>query len=157
VPQLPAHCLVRGQKSSTPIVGSYRRAILTAQAPISFFEKPQARATAHFCGGWWTRIAAVLLTLVLTLLVVGGALAQSQADAPHATNLYPGRYVAVCKPAPIIGCLCSSDPQGEMSVFPELIGAADHRSKDVRDAEYLQMLTWLRRTCTSVTRPTNIE
>src|ERR1700757_4575435 len=100
---------------------------------------------------------AVSLALVLSLLVVGEALAQSQADAPHVTNLYPGRYVAVCKPAPIIGCLCSSDPQGEMSVFPELIGAADHRSKDVRDAEYLQMLTWLRRTCTSVTRPTNIE
>jgi hypothetical protein len=141
----------------TPIVGSYRRSILTAQVPISFFEKPQARATAHFCGGWWTRIAAVLLTLVLTLLLVGKALAQSQADAPHATNLYPGRYVAVCKPAPIIGCLCSSDPQGEMSVFPELAGAADHRSKDVRDTEYLQMVTWLRRTCTLLTRPTNIE
>jgi hypothetical protein len=98
---------------------------------------------------------AMPLTLVLPLLVVGEALAQSQADAPHVTNLYPGRYVAVCKPAPIIGCLCSSDSQGEMSVFPELIGAADHRSKD--DTEYLQMVTWLRRTCTSVTRPTNIE
>jgi hypothetical protein len=100
---------------------------------------------------------AVLLTLVLPLLVVGEALAQSQADAPHATNLYPGRYVAVCKPAPIIGCLCSSDSQGEMSVFPELTGAADHRPKDVRDTEYLQMVTWLRRTCALLTRPTNIE
>src|SRR6266436_8632353 len=58
---------------------------------------------------------AVSLALVLPLLVVGEALGQSQADAPHATNLYPGRYVAVCKPAPIIGCLCSSDSQGEIS------------------------------------------
>lgn len=100
---------------------------------------------------------AMLLTLVLPLLVVGEALAQSQADAPHATNLYPGRYVAVCKPAPIIGCLCSSDSQGEMSVFPERTGAADHRPRDVRDTEYLQMVTWLRRTCALLTRPTNVE
>jgi hypothetical protein len=101
--------------------------------------------------------AGALLTLVLPLLVVGEALAQSQADAPHAANLYPGRYVAVCKPAPIIGCLCSSDSQGEMSVFPELTGAADHRPKDVKDTEYLQMVTWLRRTCALLTSPTNIE
>ena len=100
---------------------------------------------------------AVLLTLVLPLLVVGEALAESQADAPHATNLYPGRYVAVCKPAPIIGCLCSSDSQGEMSVFPELADAADHRPRDVRDTEYLQMVTWLRQTCALLTRPTNVE
>ncbi len=58
---------------------------------------------------------AVSLALILPLLIVGEALAQSPADAPHAKNLYPGRYVAVCKPAPIIGCLCSSDSQGEMS------------------------------------------
>jgi hypothetical protein len=103
-------------------------------------------------------LRAVSLALVLPLLIVGEALAQSQADAaPHATNLYPGRYVAVCKPAPIIGCLCSSDSHGEMSVFPELTGAADHRPKDVKDTEYLQMVTWLRRTCTSLTRPTNLE
>jgi hypothetical protein len=101
--------------------------------------------------------SAVLLALVLPQLVVGETLAQSQAGAPHATNLYPGRYVAVCKPAPIIGCLCSSDSQSEMSVFPEPTGAADHRSKDVRDTEYLQMVTWLRRTCALLTRPTNSE
>jgi hypothetical protein len=100
---------------------------------------------------------AVSLALVLPLLIVGEALAQSQADAPHATNLYPGRYVTVCKPAPIIGCLCSSDSQGEISVFPELTSAADHRPEDVKDTEYLQMVTWLRRTCASLTRPTNLE
>jgi hypothetical protein len=81
---------------------------------------------------------AVSLALVLPLLIVGEALAQSQADAPHATNLYPGRYVAVCKPAPIIGCLCSSDSQGEISVFPELTGAADHRPEDVKDTGNLE-------------------
>jgi hypothetical protein len=100
---------------------------------------------------------AVLLALVLALQAVGGALAQPQADAPDATNLYPGRYVAVCKPAPIIGCLCSNDSQGQMSVFPELISRADHQSKDVRDSEYLQMVMWLRRTCTSLTGQANVE
>jgi hypothetical protein len=97
---------------------------------------------------------ALLLALVLALQAVGGALAQPQADA---TNLYPGRYVAVCKPAPIIGCLCSSYSQDQMSVFPELTSTADHDSKDVRDSEYLQMVTWLRRTCTSLTGPANVE
>ena len=80
---------------------------------------------------------ALLLALVLALQAVGGALAQPQADA---TNLYPGRYVAVCKPAPNIGCLCSSYSQDRMSVFPELTSTADHDSKDVRDSEYLQMV-----------------
>jgi hypothetical protein len=101
--------------------------------------------------------SAVLLALVLPPLAVGGALAQPQADAPDSINVYPGRYVAVCKPAPIIGCLCSGDSQSEMSVFPELTGAADHRSKDVRDTEYLQMVTWLRRTCALLTMPTSIK
>ena len=116
------------------------------------YDLPREREMLMSVSPW-----AVLLTLVLPLLVVGEALGQSQADAPHATNLYPGRYVAVCKPAPIIGCLCSSDSQGEISVFPELTSAADHRPKDVKDAEYLQMVAWLRRTCASLTRPTNLE
>jgi hypothetical protein len=116
------------------------------------YDLPREREMLMSVSPW-----AVWLTLVLPMLVVGEALGQSQADAPHATNLYPGRYVAVCKPAPIIGCLCSSDSQGEISVFPELTGAADPRSKDVRDTEYLQMVTWLRRTCASLTRPTNLE
>jgi len=98
---------------------------------------------------------AVLLALVLPLLAVGGALAQPQTDAPDITNVYPGRYVAICKPAPITGCLCSSDSQA--SVFPELTGTAKHRSKDVRDADYLQMVTWLRRTCISLTNPADVE
>jgi hypothetical protein len=98
---------------------------------------------------------ATLTIFALAILAPPRAVAQAQSEARD--EIYPGRYVTNCKPAPNIGCLCSRDPQGEMSVFPELIGAADHRSKDVRDAEYLQMLTWLRRTCTSVTRPTNIE
>lgn len=96
---------------------------------------------------------AVLLALVLAAQAVEGALA----DAPDATNLYPGRYVAVCKPAPIVGCLCSSYSQGEMSVFPELTSTADHHPKDVTDSEYLQLVMWLRRTCTSLTGPANVE
>jgi hypothetical protein len=116
------------------------------------YDLPREREMLMSVSPW-----AVLLTLVLPLLVVREALGQSQADAPHATNLYPGRYVAVCKPAPIIGCLCSGDSQGEISVFPELTGAADHRPENVKDTEYLQMVTWLRRTCASLTRPTNLE
>jgi hypothetical protein len=100
---------------------------------------------------------AVLLALALPLLAVREARAQPPADTPDATNVYPGRYVAVCKPAPIIGCLCSSDAQGETLVFPELTGTAHHRSKDARDTEYLQMVTWMRRTCISLSGPASVE
>jgi hypothetical protein len=100
---------------------------------------------------------AVLLALVLPLLAVREARAQPRADTPDATNVYPGRYVAVCKPAPIIGCLCSSDAQGETLVFSELTGTAHHHSKDARDTEYLQMVTWMRRTCISLSGPASVE
>ena len=61
-----------------------------------------------------------------------------------------------CAFAPAGSCGALPGAKGE-SKFPELAGAADYRSKDVRDTEYLQMVTWLRRTCTLLTRPTNIE
>jgi hypothetical protein len=82
---------------------------------------------------------------------LGRSTAQAQVDAPDAGNLYPGRYVAVCVPAPIIGCTCI-DPRGQVLSFPELASTADHYLKDVEDAEYLRMIAWLRRTCASLTQ-----
>jgi len=38
-------------------------------------------------------------------------------------------------------------------MFTELDSTADHHLKDVVDSEYLQLISWLRRTCASLTQP----
>ena len=38
-------------------------------------------------------------------------------------------------------------------MFTELDTTADHHLKDVEDSEYLRMISWLRRTCASLTQP----
>ena len=80
-------------------------------------------------------------------------IAEAQVDMPGAANLYPGRYAAVCTPGPIFGCVCVIDPSGEVLMFTELDRLADHHLKDVADSEYLRMISWLRRTCESLTQP----
>ena len=75
---------------------------------------------------------------------------------PDAADLYPGRYAAVCTPAPVFGCVCVIDPSGEALMFTELDSTADHHLKDVADSEYLRMISWLRRSCESLTQPANV-
>jgi hypothetical protein len=58
------------------------------------------------------------------------ATAQLQSEPPD--EIYPGRYVANCKPAVKSGCVCDSDPQ------------------HIRDPEYLREIEWLLQTCTSL-------
>jgi hypothetical protein len=41
----------------------------------------------------------------------GSAITGARADETSEA-LYPGRYVANCKPAPIVGCVCKSDSIG---------------------------------------------
>ena len=76
---------------------------------------------------------------------------------PDAANLYPGRYAAVCTPAPIFGCVCTTEPGGEPLVFAELDSTADHHLKDGADSKYLRMISWLRRTCESLTQPAGLS
>jgi hypothetical protein len=74
--------------------------------------------------------------------VTGGA-AIAGARADEATEpLYPGRRIASCKPAPIVGCLCETDT-GRASIFPQPVGS---------DGEYSQMVQWLRLTCQAIRR-----
>ena len=44
---------------------------------------------------------ALLTGLAFALPPLGPTVAEAQADVPDAANLYPGRYAAVCTPAPI--------------------------------------------------------
>ena len=69
-----------------------------------------------------------------------------------AANLYPGRYAAVCIPAPMFGCVCTTDPLGEALMFTELDSKANRHLKEIQDTEYLRMIAWLRRTCASLTQ-----
>jgi hypothetical protein len=63
--------------------------------------------------------------------------------------LYPGRHIASCKPAPIVGCLCETDI-GHASIFPQ--SDASDPAELRRDGEYSQMVRWLRLTCQTIRR-----
>ena len=99
-----------------------------------------------------SRRAALLTGLVFAVPTFGPTIAEAQADVSDAANLYPGRYAAVCTPAPIFGCVCATDALGEALMFTELDSTADHHLTDIEDAEYLRMIAWLRRTCASLTQ-----
>jgi len=100
-----------------------------------------------------TRLSRWALLTGLAFATLRPTIAEAQADVPDAANLYPGRYAAVCTPAPIFGCVCATDSRGEALMFTELDSTADHHLKDVADSEYLRMISWLRRTCASFTQP----
>jgi hypothetical protein len=96
---------------------------------------------------------ALLTGLAFAALTLGPSIAAAQADVSDAANLYPGRHAARCTSAPIFGCVCTIDPSGEALMFTDLDSTADHHIKDVADSEYLRMISWLRRTCASLTQP----
>jgi hypothetical protein len=52
----------------------------------------------------------------------------------------------------MFGCVCTTDPLGEALMFTELDSTANHHLKDIGDIEYLRMMSWLRRTCASLTQ-----
>ena len=82
---------------------------------------------------------ALLIGLAFAVPTLKPTIAEAQADVPDAANLYPGRYAAICTPAPIFGCVCATDALGEALMFTELDSTADHHLKDVEDSEYLRM------------------
>ena len=82
--------------------------------------------------------------------VTGGAAAAGAHADEAAEPLYPGRHIASCKPAPIVGCLCETE--GHASIFPQSVSDASDPAKLKRDSEYSQMVQWLRLTCQMVRR-----
>ena len=100
-----------------------------------------------------TRLSRWALLTGLAFATLRPTIAEAQADVPDAANLYPGRYAAVCTPAPIFGCVCVIDSWGEALMFTELDSMAGHHLQDVADSEYLRMISWLRRTCALLTQP----
>jgi hypothetical protein len=95
-------------------------------------------------------------SLLCVLLIALGCELQpseiSRARADESSDaLYPGRYVANCKPAPIVGCLCGTDT-AHASIFPQSVSDASDPTKLMRDGEYSQMVKWLRLTCQTIRR-----
>jgi len=80
--------------------------------------------------------------------VTGGAATAHAAEA--AEPLYPGRHIASCKPAPIVGCLCETE--GHASIFPQSVSDASDPAKLKRNDEYSPMVQWLRLTCQTIRR-----
>jgi hypothetical protein len=80
--------------------------------------------------------------------VTGGAATAHPDEA--AEPLYPGRHIASCKPAPIVGCLCETE--GHASIFPQSVSEASDPANLKRDSEYSQMVQWLRLTCQTIRR-----
>ena len=92
---------------------------------------------------------SLLVALPLALLLVG----LTQGNAGETSGHYPGDHVANCKPAPIVGCVCETDPLGQVSIFPQ---RADGGGTDrIQDVQLLRLIDWLRRTCMAMIAPTN--
>jgi hypothetical protein len=72
---------------------------------------------------------------------------QAATEPLDSRELYPGRYVATCTPAPIVGCVCRTEPNGQVMLFR---GATVTLESTSPDPEYRRMIEWLQRTCTSL-------
>ena len=88
---------------------------------------------------------ALLIGLAFAVPTLGPTIAAAKADVSHEANLYPGRHAARCTPAPIFGCVCTTDPSGEAVMFTDLDSMANHyfkdvADKDVADSEYSRMM-----------------
>ena len=79
----------------------------------------------------------------------GFTVAAPHADEAATEPLVPGRHNAICKPAPMLGCLCETNA-GQVSIFPQLASEASDPVAPIRDIEYLRLVEWLRLTCQRV-------
>jgi hypothetical protein len=86
---------------------------------------------------------ALLVALALSIWAAASIRVQAEEDQ----QLYTGRHVAVCKPAPIAGCVCETDSLGHISVFAHLVGGPSGRVDQSADPELLRMIDWMRRIC----------
>jgi hypothetical protein len=107
------------------------------------------------------KTAALSVRLLLYVLLIalecemqpGGAAVTAARAEESSDALYPGRFVANCKPAPIVGCVCKTDSTGPTRQLFQTAGESDDHQSRPGDIEYLRMMEWLRATCSAVTRP----
>jgi hypothetical protein len=99
---------------------------------------------------------APLIALLFQILAGGFAVTAVRADE-GSESAYPGRYVANCKPAPGLGCVCVTDPAGPTPQQAQGTTEVGDPNGRVEDIEYLRMLEWVRRTCIAVTQPGSLR
>ena len=98
----------------------------------------------------------VLIALAFLVRAEGFVVTAVRADE-SSEAIYPGRYAANCKPAPIVGCVCDTDSAGQMSQQLQSTSKAEAQNRRTQDIEYLRMIEWLRLTCTAVTRSRSLR
>lgn len=95
---------------------------------------------------------ALLIALGCEMQLSGLAITEARADETSEA-LYPGRYTANCKAAPIVGCVCETDSARRTRQLLQAAGESDDHDGRIGEIEYLQMMEWLRATCIAVTQP----
>jgi hypothetical protein len=92
--------------------------------------------------------------VVLALQMQAGGFNLANADE-LAEPLYPGRYVANCKPAAGFGCICDTDSTSQVSTLPPV---SSKTRKDIgQDVELRRLVEWMRLTCAAITQPREIR
>ena len=107
----------------------------------------------------WRRHMAVFYGCVALLIfgfILGSAITAARADE-SSDALYPGRYVANCKPAPIVGCVCKTDSTGPTRQIFQTAGESDDHEGRPGDIQYQRMMEWLRATCSAAIRPVGLR
>jgi len=96
---------------------------------------------------------------------------QMQADGFNLANadelaepLYPGRYVANCKPAPGFGCICDTDSTSQVSTSTSQVSTLSPVNSETRndnghiqDVELRRLVEWMRLTCAAITGPRELR
>jgi hypothetical protein len=95
---------------------------------------------------------ALLIALAFSMEPCRFVMTGARADESF-EPVYPGRYAANCKAAPIVGCVCETDSAGRTRQLFQTAGESDDHDGRIGNIEYLRMMEWLRATCIAVTRP----
>jgi hypothetical protein len=101
-------------------------------------------------------LRALLIVVGCEMQPGGSAITAARANE-NSEALYPGRYVANCKPAPIVGCACKTDPTGPTRQLFQTAGESNNDESRPGDVECLRMMEWLSATCSAVTRPAELR
>jgi len=130
------------------------------------FKQPQAALLAK-CGSNVRRKDNVgvfgIGLVVLALQMQAGGFNLANADE-LAEPLYPGRYVANCKPAPGFGCICDTDFTNQVSTSTSQVSTLSPISSEARnnighiqDVQLRRLVEWMRLTCAAITGPRELR
>jgi hypothetical protein len=92
--------------------------------------------------------------VVLALQMQAGGFNLANADE-LVEPLYPGRYVANCKPAAGFGCICDTDSTSQDSTLSPV--SSETRNGHIQDVELRRLVEWMRLTCAAITQPRELR